>query len=170
MAERMGETLLRSMALANLSLTALRRHDTEAVRALLPRSFAATRALGGDIGSRKATSLAISAWLAAQDGRPDEVLRLAAEVEAHDLDTIGSGGMSRWVYLFPVMAARLGLGESEAAVDAARRIIDRDQQVLPDDLAGVLTEACASWDEGDPEGAARRLTEALAVARGRDYF
>ncbi len=49
LAERIGETVLRDLALLTLTLTALRRHDTEAVRALLPRAFAATREVGGEI-------------------------------------------------------------------------------------------------------------------------
>ena len=43
LAERIGETILRDLALSSLTLTALRRHDTQAVRALLPRAFEATR-------------------------------------------------------------------------------------------------------------------------------
>ena len=41
MAERMGETFLRAVSLLTLTLTALRQHDTEAVRVLLPRAAAA---------------------------------------------------------------------------------------------------------------------------------
>ena len=41
MAERMGETFLRAVSLLWLTLTALRQHDTEEVRVLLPRAAAA---------------------------------------------------------------------------------------------------------------------------------
>ena len=74
LAERIGETLLRDLALLTLTLTALRRHDAEAVRALLPRAVAAAQDTGGIFGAgRLAGGLAVAAWLAWQDGRPDEV-------------------------------------------------------------------------------------------------
>jgi hypothetical protein len=171
LAERIGETLLRDLSLQSLSLSALRRHDTQAVRTLLPQTFAAARAAGRHMGgSRIAGRLAVAAWLAWQDGRPDEVVRLATEIKKYDRSTLGTSAMYEWVYLFPLLAARLQVGEIAEAVAAARQIIDPSQQVLPDDLTAALAAACESWDQGDPAGTARCLTEALAVARARAYF
>ena len=119
---------------------------------------------------RIAVNTSVAAWLAWQDGRPDEVLRLAAEIESLDLTNAGSGAMYRWIYLFPLLAAHLAAGATAEAVTAARRIIDPSQQWLPDDLTAALAGACESWDEGDPAQAAKRLTEALAIARARAYF
>jgi tetratricopeptide (TPR) repeat protein len=169
--ERIGETLLRNVAVLTLTLTALRRHDVQAVRDLLPQAFAAAKEVGGDIGSRVAGSLAAAAWLAWQDGRPDEVLRLAAEIEERNLRRLGTGVMYRWVYLFPLLAVHLQAGETGEAVAAARRIIDPSQQVLPDDLTAALAAACESWDQGSDRAQTEpRLREALAVARDRAYF
>ena len=56
------------------------------------------------------------------------MVRLAAEIEKHELSTFGSGAMYRWVYLFPLLAARLQAGEIDAAVAAARQLIDPSQQ------------------------------------------
>jgi class 3 adenylate cyclase/tetratricopeptide (TPR) repeat protein len=170
LAERIGETVLRDLALMTLTSIALRRHDTEAVRALLPRALAATREVGAKFDGRIAANMSVAAWLAWQDGRSDEVLRLAAEIESLDLTNVGSAAMHGWTYLFPVLAVRLAAGATAEAVAAARRIIDPSQQLLPDDLASVLAAACASWDEGDPSRAAQYLTEALDVARARAYF
>ncbi len=170
LAERIGETVLRDLALMTLTLIALRRHDTEAVRALLPRALEATRAVGAKFDGRIAANKAIAAWLAWQDGRSDEVLRLAAEIESLDLANAGTAAMHRWTYLFPVLAVRLAAGATAEAAAAARLIIDPSQQLLPDDLADVLSAACASWDEGDQARAAQYLTEALDVARARAYF
>jgi class 3 adenylate cyclase len=171
LAERIGETLLRNTAVLSLTLTALRRYDVEAVRALLPQAFAAAREVGCDIGSRIAGSLAAAAWLAWQDSRPDEVIRLAAEIEERDLSKLGTGAMYRWVYLFPLLAARLQAGETGEAVAAARQIIDPSQQVLPDDLTAALAAACESWDQGsDTAQTEQRLREALALAHAHAYF
>ena len=170
LAERIGETVLRDLALMTLTLIALRRHDTAAVRALLPRAIEATREVGTKFDARLAANLSVAAWLAWQDGRSDEVLRLAAEIESLDLTNVGSAAMHRWTYLFPVVAVRLAAGATAEAVAAARRVIDPSQQLLPDDLTDVLSAACASWDEGDQPRAAQYLTEALDVARARAYF
>jgi hypothetical protein len=171
LAERIGETVLRNVAVLTLTLTALRRHDVEAVRALLPQAFAAAKEVGGDIGSRVTGSLAAAAWLAWQDSRPDEVIRLAAEIEERDPSKLGASVMYRWVYLFPLLAARLEVGETGEAVSAARQIIDPSQQVLPDDLTAALATACESWDQdSDPAQTEQRLREALTVARARAYF
>ena len=171
LAERIGETLLRDLALLSLCQTALRRHDTDAVRALLPKSFAAARDAGGHMGgTRVASGLAIAAWLAWQDGHPDEVLRLAAEIKQFERKALGTGAMYDWVYLFPLLAARLQAGEIAEAVSAARQIIDPAQQLLPDDLTTPLAAACECWDQGDQARTAQHLEEALAVARTRDYL
>ncbi len=170
LAERIGETVLRDLALMTLTLIALRRHDTATVRALLPLAFEATRAVGTKFDARLAANKAVAAWLAWQDGRPDEVLRLAAEIESLDLTNVGSAAMHKWICLFPVLAVRLAAGATAEAVAAARLIIDPSQQLLPDDLTGVLSAACASWDEGDQARAAQHLTDALDVARARDFF
>ena len=164
--DRIGEPLLRDISLRTLCLVALSRHDVEAVRTLLPQSFAAADAAGRhDIGHR-AGGLAISCWLAWQDRCPDEVLRLAAEIEADD-----SGSLSTdWVYLFPLLAVRLQAGELGEAVAAARHILDPSQQWLPDDLTSSLTQACAAWTEGNQPAATEHLTQALDLARTHAYF
>jgi hypothetical protein len=166
LADRIGETHLRDKALLVLTLTALRRHDTPAARTLLPQALGAARESGAD----DAGGLAAAAWLAWHDGRPEEVLKLAAEIDGRDLKTIGWGAMYRWVYLFPLLAVHLAAGAPAEAVTAARRIIDPSQQLLPDDLTAALAAACASWDQGDLAQTPKLLTEALAVARARAYF
>jgi hypothetical protein len=148
----------------------MRRHDTHAVRALLPRALEAGRRVGAKFNSHIAANMSAEAWLAWQDGRPDEVLRLAAEIESLDLTNVGSGAMQRWIYLFPVLAVRLAAGATAEAVAAARRIIDPSQQLLPDDLTAALADACESSDKGDPAQTVQRLTEALALARTNAYF
>ena len=167
MAERIGETFLRGTALLALTLTALRRHDTEEVRALLLRAAAAV----GDGGYRIPGVTAVQAWLAWQDGRPDDVIRLSARVAELDLTTIAAGARYQWwVYLFPLIAVRLAEGSTEEAVAAARRTLDPTQQLLPDDLTGSLEAASAAWDRDDRDAAARHLKTALDLAREHHYF
>ncbi len=170
LAERTGETHLRDLALLGLTLTALRRHDTEAVRALLPQTFAALRVTGGHAAGRVAGAKACTAWLAWQDGRPDEVVRLAAEIGQRELSTFGSGAVYRWVYLFPLLAVRLQAGEIDAAVAAARGLIDPTQMQLPDDLTAALAAACESWEDGKRTDTEQHLATALVLASANAYF
>ena len=170
LAERTGETFLRDGTLLTLTLTALRRHDTEAVRALLPRALSALRETGDHAAGRVARGMAAAAWLAWQDGRPDEVTKLAAEIEERELDTFGSGAMYRWVYLFPLLAARLRAGETDAAVTAARQLLHPSQTRLPDDLTAALDDASESWADGKQTDTEQHLARALTLATANAYF
>jgi class 3 adenylate cyclase/tetratricopeptide (TPR) repeat protein len=170
LADRIGETHLRDLALLSLTLTALRRHDTEAVRTLLPQAFAALRETGVHAPGRFTGGLACAAWLAWQDGRPEEVARLAGEIEQQELSTFGSGARYRWVYLFPLLAVHLRTGETDAAVAAARTLIDPSQMRLPDDLTAELEAACDSWADGKQPETTQHLTNALTLATTHAYF
>jgi adenylate cyclase len=166
MAERMGETFLRAVSLLWLTLTALRAHDTETARALLPRATAAAENAGAPL----AGVMACRAWLAWQDGCPDDVLRLADELAHSELTTVGVVAVYDWVYLFPLIAARLGAGSVKEAVAAARRLLDPAQQALPGDVTAALSAAAVEWDRGEPDAARQHLESALRLARDRDYF
>src|SRR5689334_5145458 len=80
MAERIGESTLLGKSLLALVLTALRRHDPEEVRALLPLVLTAADTMGS--AEYLAGARACQAWLAWQDGRRDDVLSLAGEFGA----------------------------------------------------------------------------------------
>ena len=166
MAERIGETHLRSMALMVLILTAVREHDTESLRTLIPIAMAAAR----DDNSHVTGVMACQAWLAWQDGHPDEVIRLAGQFGEFDPVTMAFGARHRWVYLFPLIAARLRAGDTAAAVAAARQILDPSQQLLPDELMAALEAACAAWDGGEPDAATADLAGVLDLAHDLNYF
>jgi hypothetical protein len=119
--------------------------------------------------------LACQAWLAWQDGRPDEVIRLAGQIAESDPAKMIFGGRHRWVHLFPLIAAELSGGDTAAAVNAARQIVDASQQWLPDDLTAALNAACAAWGDcqADPDVAdtvAADLAAVLDLARDLNYF
>jgi hypothetical protein len=166
MGERIGERHLLSLCLLALTLTALRRHDTEAVRVLIPRAMTAARTEVVYV----ALTMAAQAWLAWQDGDPDEVIALSARLDELGVGTLVSGARYRWVYLFPLIAARLQSGDVAAAVATARQILDPSQQLLPDDLMAALDAACAAWDRDEAGPAAEGLAAALRLAHDVHYF
>jgi hypothetical protein len=169
LADRIGESQLRAFALLSLTLTALRRRDTRAVRTLLSKAFKAAEESGGE-ASRVTVGMAAEAWLAWQDGRPDEVVRLAAKIGEWRIGTFGSGVLYRWVYLFPLLAAHLAAGETAEAVAAARQIIDPSQQRLPDDLTDALSVAAQSWESDEQDETPRLLDDALVLAAAHGFF
>jgi class 3 adenylate cyclase/DNA-binding SARP family transcriptional activator/tetratricopeptide (TPR) repeat protein len=169
LADRIGESHLRDFALLSLTLTALRRRDTRAVRTLLSKAFKAAEEVGGK-ANRVTGGMAVAAWLAWQDGRPDEVFRLVAEIGEYQLTTLGSGAMYGWVYLFPLLAAHLAAGATAEAAAVARQIIDPSQQWLPNDLTAALSVAGESWGCDDPDETARLLDDALILAAAHGYF
>lgn len=166
MAYRIGESHLHVISLLALTLTALRRHDTEAVRTLSSQAFKAL----AEVDGRVAMAMACQAWLAWQDERPDEVLRLAAQIAEINQTMIGHGARYRWVYLFPVIAARQTAGAVAEAVTAARQILDPAQMLLPDELTAALESSCAAWDRADQEAASKLLATALTLARDLHFF
>jgi eukaryotic-like serine/threonine-protein kinase len=166
MAQRIGETHLQVISLLALTLTAVRRHDTEAVRTLAPRAF---KAVAEDDG-RVAMAMACQAWLAWQDEHADEVLELAGRIAEVKPTLIGHGARYQWVHLFPVIAVRLTSGAVDEAVAAARQILDPAQQQLPDDLTATLESACAAWDRGEPTAASEQLATALTLAHDQHFF
>jgi class 3 adenylate cyclase/tetratricopeptide (TPR) repeat protein len=166
MGERIGERHLLVYSLLALTLTALRQHDTEAVRALIPQAKAAA----GKDTIYVALASAAQTWLAWQDGQPDEVIALAGRIREFDRGTLVTGARYRWVYLFPLIAARLESGDVAAAITAAREIVDPAQQLLPDELMAALDAASAAWDRGEAGPAAEGLADALRLARDLRYF
>jgi tetratricopeptide (TPR) repeat protein len=167
LAERIGETLLLGESLLGLALTALRRHDVEAVRSLAPRAMAAASAMGISRGDSEVK--ACLAWLAWQDGRPDEVLTLAGQIAEHEA-VVGSDSSVRWVYLWPLIAVHLRAGNIAEAVAACRQLRHPAQQRLPDELDSMAEAAAAAWAQGQPEIAGEMLAAALALARDLRYF
>jgi tetratricopeptide (TPR) repeat protein len=167
-AERIGEIHLRAMSLSQLALIALREHRADEVRSLLPQAIAAIVRSSGTY----ADTMACQAWLAWQDGHPEDVIRLAAEIAVLGPGQHGFSAHLRWIYLWPLIAARLSSGEvadTAAAIEAARQLLGPAQQWLPDELTDRVAAACATWDQGDTSAAGERLAAALSLARDLRY-
>jgi len=161
MAERIGESLLLRQSLLALALTALRRHDPAAVRALVPRVMAEAEgmATAGYLAGAKA-------WLAWQDRRRDEVIALSAEIAELATATVDLASYHGPVHLWPAPAAYLDVGDLAGAAAAARRFAPG----LPGDLAETVRAGAAAWDQGQADRARERLAAALALARDLRFF
>jgi hypothetical protein len=162
-----GESWLRADNLGSLVMTAMSSHDIGAVRELAPRTVAAAQALGRNYVS---WAIAPLAWLAWQEGRPDDVVRTAAEADAANEGATGSGNRYRWVYLLPLAAVYVARSDPGRAVAAVRPLLDPGQQALPDQLAAALEATCRAWDGGQRGDVAARLHEALGIARNLGFF
>jgi tetratricopeptide (TPR) repeat protein len=167
MAERIGESTLIGKSLLGLALTALRRHDPDGVRALLPRVLAAADAMGN--AQYLAGARACQAWLAWQDGRRDDVLSLAGEFGALMGPTQDPWAYYGLVHLWPLVAAYLDAGDLAAAITAVRELPRHAPPLLPA-LQQILTAATTAWDAGSPAPARAHLTHALTQARTLNYL
>ncbi len=101
MAERIGETGLLAYSLLGLAMAALRRHDTAAVRALVPRVLAEAETMASP--DYLAGAKACLAWLAWQDRHPDDVIKLAEEIA-----TLMAGTPDAGFYYGPVVPSTCG--------------------------------------------------------------
>jgi hypothetical protein len=129
MAERIGEIFLRAQSLLLLAVTALRRHDVEAVRSLAPQAMTAAEAATspGFVAGAKACL----AWLAWQDDRPGDVVTLTNE--AAELSSIGDALTTqyRWIGLWPLVATHLEAAKVAEAVAAGRQMIEPSLGTAP---------------------------------------
>ncbi len=166
LAERIGETGLLAYSLQGLAMTALRRHDTAAVRALVPRVLAEAEGMAAP--DYLAGGKACLAWLAWQDRHPDDVIKLAEEITTLMTGTLDAGLYYGPVHLWPLAAVHLEAGHLAEAVAATRRL--RDHMQFPAGLEAALTAASQAWDQDQPEQARDHLAAALDQARDLGYF
>src|SRR6266536_488040 len=162
MAERIGESVLLGHSLLGLAMAALRRHDTAAVRALVPRVLAEVETMASP--DYLAGAKACLAWLAWQDHHPGDVIKLSEEIA-----TLIAGAPDVAIYygpvhLWPLVAVHLEAGHLAGAVAASRQLPDYAQP-LPAGLEAALTAATRAWDQDQPELTRASLTTALGLAR-----
>jgi len=166
MAERIGETGLLAYSLQGLAMAALRRHDTAAVRALVPRVLAEAEGMAAP--DYLAGAKACLAWLAWQDRHPDDVIKLAEGITTLTTGTPDAGLYYGPVHLWPLAAVHLEAGHLAEAVAATRRL--RDHTQFPASLEATLTAASQAWDQDQSDLARDHLTAALDLARDLSYF
>ena len=159
-AERIGETIMIEDSLVALAIVALRRHDVEAVRALITNVPEEVKSTSDHW--HHANLKACLTWLAWQDGRPADVIALAAQIAEINAGITGENLGYGWVYLWPLLAVRLDEDDVEAAVAAARQLLDPAGHWLPDDIEAALQAGVA-------RGGLQALTTALALAREYRY-
>ena len=165
-AEREGDLVLQTRCLCYLSVTALRRHDLEAVRSLAPRAMSAAAA--ASYPEYVAAAKATQAWVAWRDGRFEDVVQWAGEA----LELWGTTVVSYswyWLCLWPLIAVRLAGGQLADAVDAAGRLLLAPQQRLPDELESAVQAALEAWGFGDARLCEERLREAVTLAERLRY-
>ena len=172
MAERIGESSLIGKSLLALALNALRRRDAEEVRALLPRLLAVADAMAG--ADCLAGAKSCQAWLAWQEGRRDDVIKLSAELAPLMASAEYPWSYHGLVYPWPLVAAHLDAGDVAAAI-AAVRALPRYAPPLPAALEEAIAAAIGAWDPAQPAPAqpalARdHLTAALTHARTAGYL
>ena len=161
MAERTGDVVVRARCLCYLNVTALRRHDVAAVRSLAPQAMEA--AVAASYPEYVAAAKATQAWVAWQEGRPEDVVALAGEA----LELWGTTVVSYpwyWLCLWPLISVRLAASQGAEAVEAARQLLVPPQQRLPDELEAAVQAAIDDWGQGKAQRAMEELGAAVELA------
>jgi tetratricopeptide (TPR) repeat protein len=163
LAERIGETNLRAWTLLGLAQVAVSRHDVDAVRAFADQTREAAQTMRSP--ALVAASMACLAWLAWQEGKPEEVI---AQVEQAPKPGQAEAwwDVHWWIGLLPLMAAYLRADRVPDAVEAVRQI----QQALPDELESLLRSAVTAYGNADPAVARAHLTSAVTLAGTLGYL
>ena len=165
-AERVGDPFRRAMCLCYLNLTALRRHDVDAVRSLAPQAITAAEL--ARYPAYVAAGKATLAWVAWKDERFEDVVALATEA----LEQWGSIAVTypfKWPCLWPLISVYLASGQFGEAVDASRQLLLPPQLRAPDELESIVAAAGAAWERGEGQLAADTLSAALDLARYLGY-
>jgi tetratricopeptide (TPR) repeat protein len=160
--ERIGDVVLRPRCICCLTVAALRRHDPGSVRSLSSRAKEADEVVS--YPEYVAAAMATQAWLAWQEGRPEDVLTLAGQA----LQLWGTAVVSHsyyWVCLWPLIAVHLDEGRVDEAINAARQLLQPPQQRLPDELESAVQAAIAAWEPRDRKLAQDKLGYAVELAK-----
>jgi predicted ATPase/class 3 adenylate cyclase len=154
MAREHGDALTETRCLIYSSVATRRQGDVEGTRSLLTE-LDAFEELHGYTGLLAANH----AWVACRDGDRELLRRFVAAAFA-DWDPGNRSGPTvfQWTARFPLLAAELAEGNTEAAFEQARAMLDPDLQPLPEALDHELR---AGVERGDPALLER------AVERGR---
>jgi predicted ATPase/class 3 adenylate cyclase len=164
--ERTGDLVLRARCLCYLNVTALRRHDVDAVRSLAPQAIRAATA--ASYPEYVAMAKAAQAWAAWVSDRPEEVIALSNE--ALELWHTSAAAYSwYWICLWPLISVRLAVDEVGEAVEAARQLLVPPQQRLPEELEAAVQAAIDAWEQGELRSATESLTGAVELARQSRY-
>jgi DNA-binding SARP family transcriptional activator/tetratricopeptide (TPR) repeat protein len=163
MAERIGETNLRAWTLLGLVQVAVSRHDVDAVRALSDRALEEAETMRSP--ALVAAGKACLAWLAWQEGKPEEVIA-QTELAPKPGQAEAWWDVHWWIGLLPLMAAYLRADRVPDAVEAVRQI----QQALPDELESLLRSAVTAHDNADPATARAQLASAVTLATTLGYL
>ena len=165
--ERIGEVHMQADCLCDLTLAAIRRHDAQAVAALVPRAVEAAQAAGfrGSLGQAKSGLT----WLAWRERRWPDVEALANEA----LPLLRTDPVSHslcWVCLWPLIAVRLRSGQVADAIIACRELLLLPQLRLPDEVESAVQAAVEAWDNDRNNLAKELLTQSIHLAEKLRYL
>jgi DNA-binding winged helix-turn-helix (wHTH) protein/tetratricopeptide (TPR) repeat protein len=166
LAKEVGAFLSLMIALAGLSLIGRLEGDTKAVAERAPVSEATAQALGSwyEFG---ALGTADRAWLAWRAGDLKGA-RVLAKTARDVWDPVPAFSFY-WVAIWPEIAASLELGDADAAIHRARKLVEPGQQLPRGELADLVADALAAADIGDQPQAVRLLRQAVAAGREFGY-
>jgi predicted ATPase len=157
-ARDVGDTVMEVRCLIYSAIARRKQGDVEGEQALLDELEGLPERHGYD-----GLYAANRAWLAWRQGELDEVDRLGAEALADWAQSSRPGPtVFQWTARFPLLAAELARGRTEAALEQAGWLVDDSQQPLTVELDRLVREALQRRDPA-------RLSYAVELGRGQGY-
>ena len=166
LAETGGDLSKQSRCLTYLSVTSRMQGDLDETRALTDRvSEVAKNANALD---NLAAARANYAWLALHGG------------DHHAASGFGRDALDRWsklpivfplqwMALLPLLEVELTLGDLGTSIAYAKRLLAPDQQCLPEQATGKLSEALHHWEAGMRDGSYVDLKTALQQLKSTEF-
>ena len=164
--ELTGDVTLRPRILAYLLAVARRQGRDGEAAALAQRcqAVAEPARMYNYIGAAEAGL----AWVAWRAGATAEAGRLARAALA-SWARFEQAYPLQWQALWPLLGIALERDEVGEAIGHAGALLQPEQQVLPDAVAGPLAAGLAAWEGGQAAEAQWHLAQALAAARRMNY-
>jgi tetratricopeptide (TPR) repeat protein len=164
--ERSGDTWLQTLCLTYLGVVERFRSDVEGARHYARRAREVASSAGMPFYAASAN--ANLAWAALRAGRNDEAAELASSANG-TWDALTVSNPFRWMALWPLARIAQLDDAPHSAEPYLRRMLEPDQQSLPDPLNTEMIHAVQAWDRNDPVAAAEALTRAANLARAFGY-
>jgi tetratricopeptide (TPR) repeat protein len=164
-ARRRGDKSMELKCVGTLAWARMRQHDVAGVRELATEA----KQLMNDNGIPPfGFNDGLLSWVAWREERFAEAEKLAEEAWA-EWQPYLVRFPTACVCLLPLMAVRLLLGKTQAAVAAARELVKPPQMLLPAELEAAVGEAVSAWDTGKAKVAAGHLAQAVKLAEQLNF-
>jgi class 3 adenylate cyclase/tetratricopeptide (TPR) repeat protein len=165
--ERRGDATTRSRSLTYLMVVARKRGDVAGVRNAIGTVI--ERAREASLPEYEAMAIANRAWVSWRTGE-EEKAAADAQAALDRWENLPVRYFYDWMALWPLLAIALAAQRPDQAVEYARRMLPRPQQLLQQPVRTFIETAVHAWDKGQPAESEAQLRSAVRAASDLGYL